>query len=185
MMIKFINLKNKNSVRLVKDVLVYPLRVNKDGSGILVETLRTDWKGIYGEGREFAMQYYSVTPPGLARDENVWHCHPTQEDRFLVIAGEIVVAVADPRGGSSTNSLLNLFYMKASTDPYILLIPKQTLHGFMVVSSTSATLLNFPTALYNPKEEERISYKDAGVKLPNGALFNWDLVRSYLQKING
>ena len=75
--------------------------------------------------------------------------------------------------------------MQARVDPYILLIPKQTLHGFMVVSSTPAILLNFPTALYNPKEEERISYKEAGVKLPNGILFNWDLVRSYLQKING
>lgn len=183
---EFITLSNKNSMILVKDVLLYPLRVNKDNSGILVETLRTDWKEIYGEGREFVMQYYSVTSPGLARDENVWHSHPTiQEDRFLVIAGEIVVAAADPRVGSPTNGLLNLFYMEASSDPYILLIPKQILHGFMVVSSTPAILLNFPTALYNPKEEERISYKEAGVKLPNGTLFNWDLVRSYFQKING
>lgn len=183
---EFITLKNKNYVRLVKDVFLYPLKVNKDDSGILVETLRTDWKEIYGRKREFAMQYYSVTQPGLARDEKVWHCHPTvQEDRFLVIVGEIVVAVADPREDSPTNGLLNLFYMQSSSDPYILLIPKQTLHGFMVVSSAPATLLNFPTALYNPKEEERISYKEAGIKLPNGTLFNWDLVRSYLQKING
>lgn len=181
---EFITLSNKNSVRLVKDVLLYPLRVNKDDSGILVETLRTDWKKIYGRKREFAMQYYSVTPPGLARDEDVWHSHPkVQEDRFLVIVGEIVVAIADPREGSPTNSLLNLFYMQAENDPYILLIPKQTLHGFMVVSSTPAIILNFPTALYNPKEEERISYREAGVKLSNGTLFNWDLVRSCLQKI--
>lgn len=183
---EFITLSNKNSVKLVKDVLLYPLRVNKDDSGILVETLRTDWKEIYGRGREFAMQYYSTTSPGLARDENIWHCHPTmQEDRFLVIAGEIVVAIADPRESSPTNGLLNLFYMQAENDPYILLIPKQTLHGFMVVSSTPATLLNFPTSLYNQKEEERISYKKAGIKLPNGTLFNWDLVRSFYKKING
>lgn len=181
---EFITLSNRNSMRLVKDVLLYPLRVNKDDSGILVETLRTDWKEIYGRKREFAMQYYSVTPPGLARDEEIWHSHPKyQEDRFLVIVGEIVVAVADPRGTSPTNGLLNLFYMQSSIDPYILLIPKQTLHGFMAVSSTPAILLNFPTALYNPKEEKRISYKEAGVKLPDGTLFSWNLVRSYLQKI--
>lgn len=185
-MIELITLGNKNKVRLIKDVLLYPLKVNRDNRGILVETLRTDWQEIYGLGREFRMQYYSITESGVARDENVWHYHPTvQEDRFLVITGEVVTAVADKREDSPTNSLLNLFYMQASIDPYILLIPKQTLHGFMVASSSPATLLNFPTAFYNPKEEGRIPYREAGVKLPNGTLFNWDLVRSYLQKING
>lgn len=182
---QLITLKNRNYVRLVNDVLLYPLKIHRDDSGVLVETLRTDWREIYGRGREFAMQYYSITPAGVARDEDVWHCHPTaQEDRFLVIAGEAVVAVADPRKDSPTNGVLNLFYMQP-TDPYILLIPKQTFHGFMVVSSTPAILLNFPTALYNPKEEERVSYKAAGVKLSDGTLFNWDLVRAYLQKSNG
>lgn len=175
---EFITLKNKNSVRLVKDVLLYPLKVNKDESGILVETLRTDWKDIYGKDREFAMQYFSVTDSGVARDEDVWHYHPTvQEDRFLVAYGEIVVAVADNREESPTKGLLNLFHMQAEVDPYILLIPKKTLHGFMVVSKTPAVLLNFPTSLYDPKEENRVPYEQAGIKLEDGTLFNWDIVQ--------
>ena len=183
---EFITLKNKDTARLVKDLLMYPLKVNRDESGILVETLRRDWPDIYGPGREFAMQYYSVTPPGLARDEDVWHTHPTvQEDRFLVINGEIVVAVADARDGSETKGVLNLFYMKPDEDPYILLIPKNTLHGFMVVSKVPATLLNFPTAVYNPQEEARVPYAQADVRFPDGTPFSWDLVRSYLQKTNG
>ena len=100
----FITLSNLNSSKLIQDILAYPLKINKDASGILVETLRRDWEGIYGPGREFAMQYYSVTPPGLARDEEVWHYHPTnQEDRFLIVQGSIVVAVADNRKGSENN----------------------------------------------------------------------------------
>ncbi len=174
---EFVTLANKGNVTLIKDVLMYPLKVNRDESGILVETLRVDWKEIYGPGREFAMQYFSVTESGIARDEAVWHYHPQQEDRFLVAQGEIVAAVADSRESSPTNGLLNLFYMKSSIDPYMLLIPKQTLHGFIVVSSVSATLLNFPSALYNPKEEKRIPYQDAQVKIPDGTLFSWDLVR--------
>lgn len=157
---------------------MHPLKINRDESGILVETLRKDWPVIYGPGREFAMQYYSVTPPGLARDEDVWHCHPTvQEDRFLVISGEIVVAVADWREDSKTKGVLNLFHMKSDTDPYILLIPKNTLHGFMVVSKTPATLLNFPTALYNPEEEKRVPYSEADIKTEDGSTFSWDMVR--------
>lgn len=161
---------------------MYPLKINQDASGLLVETLRKDWKEIYGPGREFAMQYYSVTPDGVARDENVWHYHRIQEDRFLVVSGTIVTAIADNRQDSLTRGLLNLFYMEARMDPYILLIPKKTLHGFMAVSKPSAILLNYPTALYNPKDEARIPYSKVNIKMNNGSLFSWDKVRRELSK---
>lgn len=173
----FIFLKNQESNKLIEDVILYPLKMNKDRSGILVETLRSDWQGIYGPGREFKMQYYSITPSGMARDEDVWHYHPIQEDRFIICQGAIVVAVADNRGESKTHGLLNLFYMRASKDPYALLIPKETLHGFMVVSKTPAILLNFPTKLYNPKDEKRIPYSEVKIKLSDQGLFSWDRVR--------
>lgn len=176
---EFITLANKDKVSLVRDILMYPLKINKDDSGVLVETLRTDWKEIYGKDREFEMQYFSVTKRGIARDEDVWHYHPTvQEDRFLLTQGAIVVAVADNRQNLETFGLLNLFYMQADKDPYILLIPKNTLHGFLVVSSDPAILLNFPTSLYNPKEEGRISYEKAKIKTHEGSLFSWNQVRS-------
>lgn len=176
---EFITLKNKNKVKLIQGVLLYPLRINQDESGgILVETLRRDWRNIYGKGREFSMQYFSVTPPGVARDENVWHLHPSyQEDRFLLTSGSIVTAVADQRETSPTKGILNLFLMHATSDPYIVLIPKATLHGFLVVSKEPAILLNFPTGLYNPKEEGRIPYSKAQVKFSNGSLFSWNSVR--------
>ena len=176
-MIELITLKNKENVKLIKDVLLYPLKVNRDDSGILVETLRTDWKEIYGKGRDFSMQYFSVTQPAIARDEDVWHYHPNQEDRFIVAYGEIVAAVADNRQDSQTNGLLNLFYMRSDVDPYILLIPKKTLHGFLVVSKEPAILLNFPTALYNPEEEGRVPCSQAKVKFEDGFLFSWGIVR--------
>lgn len=174
----FITLKNKDKKKLVKDVILYPLKINKDASGVLVETLRTDWPRIYGEERKFAMQYYSITNAGVARDENVWHYHPKiQEDRFLVVYGSIVTAIADNREESSTRGILNLFYMQANHDPYILLIPRKTLHGFLVVSKSPAILLNFPTRLYDPKEEGRILHSKAQMKLPNGDIFSWEKVR--------
>ncbi len=174
---EFVSLKNKDTISIIKDVLLYPLKVNRDESGTLIETLRRDWKGIYGKGREFFMQYYSVTQPGIARDEDIWHYHPNQEDRFVVAYGEIITAVADNREKSETFVLLNLFYMRADQDPYILLIPKKTLHGFMVVSKTPAVLLNFPTALYSSQEEKRIPYGDAKIKFSDGSVFSWGDVR--------
>lgn len=174
---ELITLDNLDKTRLIEGVLVYPLKVNRDESGVLIETLRSDWNGIYGKGREFAMQYFSVTNPGVARDEDLWHLHHLQEDRFLAAYGEIVVAIADQRENSSTKGMLNLFYIKAFDKPYIVLIPKGTLHGFLVVSKNEAVLLNFPTALYNPKDELRVHHKDANVNLPNGELFTWNRVR--------
>lgn len=181
-MIELITLDNLSKAKLIHDILVYPLKVNRDESGVLIETLRSDWQRIYGKGREFAMQYFSVTDPGIARDENVWHFHPTkQEDRFLVVYGEVITAVADNREDSPTKGLLNLFQMKSDEKPYIVLIPKGTLHGFMVASKTPAVLLNFPTTLYDPNEEGRIKYEDAKVVLEDGTIFSWDLVRKDLQ----
>lgn len=162
---------------------MYPLKVNKDASGVLVETLRTDWKEIYGHGREFTMQYYSLTTSGIARDEDTWHYHEMQEDRFLVVQGAIVTAVVDNRKGSSTNGLLNIFYMDANTDPYILLIPKNTLHGFLVVSKTPAILLNFPTKIYNPQDERRMSHSEAKIKFPDDTLFSWELIRNEFEAL--
>src|SRR3989344_192323 len=176
---EFITLENKASISPIKGVLMYPLKINSDESGgILVETMRTDWKEIYGPGREFFMQYYSVTDSEVARDEKVWHYHPNyQEDRFLVAQGSVVVAVADNRDESPTNGVLNLFLMEAYKNPYILLIPKKTLHGFMVVSKEKGILLNYPTGLYNPNEEGRIPHEQANIKLENGSLFSWEEVK--------
>ena len=68
--------------------------------------------------------------------------------------------------------------MKSDEDPYIVLIPKRTLHGFMVVSKEPGILLNFPTSLHDPKEEVRIPYDEADIKYPDGKRFSWTDVRN-------
>lgn len=175
---ELITLENKDSVKLIKDVAMHPYKVNEDSSGVLVETMKKDWTDVYNEGREFFMQYYSETPSSIARDEDVWHYHPTtQDDRFSVVKGEIVVAIGDNRKESSTNGLLNLFYINARKNPYVVLIPRRTLHGFMTVSKEPAILINFPTGIYNLQEEGRIPYTKANVKTEDGEMFSWDIVR--------
>ncbi len=175
---ELITLENKDNIKLIKDVVMHPYKINEDSSGVLVETMKRDWDDVYGKGREFFMQYYSETPSGMARDETVWHYHPTiQDDRFSVVKGEIVVAIGDNREDSETKGLLNLFYINARKNPYMVLIPRKTLHGFMVVSEEPAILINFPTGLYNSQEEGRVPYEKAQIKISDGMLFSWDLVR--------
>lgn len=177
-MLDLITPSNIANHKLIEGVVIRNYKVNKDETGILVETLRNDWNDVYNKDLPFAMQYYSVTQSGIARDETFWHYHPGgQQDRFLVISGSIVVAIADNRDESSTKNRLNLFLMESDNAPYLLVVPKQCLHAYVVVSKAPATLLNFPTMLYDPKEEGRIPFKEALIKIENNEIFSWNMVR--------
>jgi len=176
----------ENQENLIEGVILHKLKVNRDARGLLVETLRSDWKDIFDPKKlPFAMQYYSVTKPGVARDENLWHVHQNQEDRFLTIMGNTIVAIYDARKNSRTFGVLNLFKQgeeNGDDGQYALLIPKGTYHGFLAYGKTNAVLLNFPTQLYNPKDEGRVSHEEAKVRFVDGTIFSWQVVRDYLDQ---
>ncbi|MFM9106594.1 MAG: dTDP-4-dehydrorhamnose 3,5-epimerase family protein [Chloroflexota bacterium] len=159
------------------------LTVNRDPRGTLTELLRSDWDGVYGPEMTFAQTYVSVTRPGIARDEDRWHVHERQTDRFVVLAGTIVVAVADARPGSPTEGRLLLALMQAEADapaPYLLTVPPGTLHGLIALGDGPAMLQNFPTRLWDASDEGRVPFAEAGVTLADGAPFSWDLLRAAL-----
>ena len=166
---------------LIADVVARPLRVNRDPRGILVETLKVDWPDCYDAvTRPFAQTYYSVTEPWVARDEDRWHVHERQADRFVVPSGDVVLALYDPRDASPTRGRLNLIRLgeaNGDSGQYLVLIPPRVLHGFMVVGPRAALLLNYPTRLYDPADEGRVLFGEVGARLPDGRLFSWDLVR--------
>ncbi len=165
----------------IHDAVARPLRVNRDESGTLVEILRTDWSDIYdANSRAFAQTYYSVTPAGLARDEDEWHVHRHQEDRFIVAAGSIVLALWDGRPESPTRGTLDLLPLGevAGDDAqHCVLIPRLVHHGFMVSGDKPAVLLNSPTQLYNPADEGRDAFADVGAVFDDGRPFSWQAVR--------
>ena len=153
----YINLeKGKN---LIEGVILRQLIVHQDDSGTLVETLRRDWRDVFNEKElNFSMQYISVTPSGVIRDQDKWHVHKNQKDRFICVSGKIVTALYDPREGSKTKNQTNLFLMgpEKQDEMYMVVIPKNVYHGFMVVSKESGYLLNFPTQLYTGEDEGRV-----------------------------
>lgn len=165
----------------VAGVTLRQLRVNRDDRGTLTELLRTDWTDIYDAEHPFAQTYVSMTGPGVARDEDRWHVHQHQTDRFYCLAGAIVVAIADGREGSPTRGNLMLVELAATADapaPLVVTVPPGTLHGFVVVSQTPATLMNFPNRLYDPTDEGRVPFTEAGIVTPGGQLFSYDAARA-------
>src|SRR3990167_3317808 len=106
----YIDLSNPKG--LIDGVILRKLKINKDKTGSLIETLRSDWADVFNQDDlNFAMQYISITPPAVARDEKVWHVHKFQKDRFICASGKIVTAVYDPRENSKTKGKLNLCIM--------------------------------------------------------------------------
>ena len=90
------------------------------------------------------------------------------------------MAVYDPRENSKTRGVLNLFPMgqsQSENNQFLILIPAGTYHGFLVVSQKEATLLNFPTKLYDLSDEGRVPHGEANVLLGNKIPFSWNLVR--------
>ncbi len=167
----------------IPGVVVRPLTVNRDPRGTLTELLRADWAGVFGDDLPFAQLYASVTVPGIARDEDRWHLHRHQTDRFVCLAGRLVVAIADARPDSPAPGKLLLVELAAAADapaPALVTIPPGTLHGLVALGDTPATLLNLPTRLYDPADEERVAFAEAGIALANGEPFSWDAVRSAL-----
>lgn len=165
---QYINLNNKRD--LISGVIIRKLIVHKDQSGILFETLRDEWSDVFDSKMPFKMQYMSRTPSGIARDENEWHVHKFQKDRFICASGKIVVAIYDSRKESKTKGKLNLFLMSPEKEEemYMVVIPENTYHGFMVVSKSDGCLLNFPTQIYNPQDEGRVHHTNE---------INWQKVR--------
>ena len=154
---KYITLKN--SQNLIEGVVLRKLIIHKDESGSLVETLRRDWTDVFNDKElNFAMQYLSITPSGLIRDQDRRHFHKKQKDRFICVWGKIVTALYDPREGSKTKGKLNLFLMGPENEDemYMIVIPEEVYHGFMVVSKEPGYLLNYPTQLYTGEDEGRV-----------------------------
>jgi dTDP-4-dehydrorhamnose 3,5-epimerase-like enzyme len=166
----------------IHDVIVHGLKTNRDPRGTLTELLRVDWPDVYGEEMPFQQVYTSTTSPGVARDVDKWHVHQHQTDRFYCVAGRIVVAVADPRAGSPSQGKVMLVELAAQDDapaPMLVTIPPRTLHGFVVTSDGPATLLNFPNRLYDPSDEGRFPFAEAGIVFPDGSPFDYEAVKAY------
>jgi len=126
---------------------------------LIEETLRRDWSDVFDDkGLNFAMQYLSITPSGRIRDEDKWHVHKKQKDRFICVSGKIVTTLYDPREGSKTKGKINLFLMgpEKKEEMFVVVIPEDVYHGFMVVSKELGYLLNFPTQLYTGEDEGRV-----------------------------
>jgi dTDP-4-dehydrorhamnose 3,5-epimerase len=162
-----------------------PRSIHFDPRGFLIETLRKDDREV--RGSEFSMSYTSVTIPGEFRDRERWHHHRTQSDRFIVVMGEMILALYDSRPGSPTRGQLEVIRMEGapyhrpsrspgeSAETHLVPIPPGVYHCIGNLSPDPFVLVNFPTELYNPEDEGRAPFRDVPIESIGGP-FGWELV---------
>ncbi len=157
--------------------------LHRDPRGFLLETLRADDQAV--DGKRFRMSYSSLTLPGEYRDRDRWHVHRVQTDRFVVILGEMMLALWDGRPSSPSRGRLEVVRMaggpfRGSVEPgdavtYLVPIPPGVHHCIGNLSTEPFLLQNFPTELYDAHDEGRVPFVD----VPIGSIgrpFSWDLV---------
>lgn len=175
-----------SSVR-IRDVVVLARAIHQDPRGLLIETLREDDRPVGGE--HFAMTYTSVTVPGEMRDRDRWHVHQHQQDRFVVPLGEMVLALYDARANSETRGTLDLLRMtgasighpnrtsKLDSITHMVTVPEGVYHCIGNLHSTEPFFLqNFPTRLYDQKDEGRVPFESVPIESLGGRGFAWELV---------
>lgn len=150
-----------------------------------METLRSDDSPV--DGSRFRMTYTSLTFPGHFRDADRWHVHRVQTDRFVVILGEMVLALCDDRPESPTRGRLEVIRMTGMTHDtlapssagdltgHLVPIPPGVLHCIGNLGAEPFLLQNFPTELYNPSDEGRVPFASKPIA-DLGQPFAWELV---------
>lgn len=164
---------------------VLPRILHYDPRGFLLETLRRDDRTVQGD--RFAMSYTSLTTPGQFRDRERWHVHRVQTDRFVVVLGEMTLALYDARATSSTQGHLEVVQMSgapfdrpyrevnANARTFLVPIPPGVYHCIGNLSRQPFVLTNFPTELYDAQDEGRVAFDEVLTERLGGP-FSWDRV---------
>jgi dTDP-4-dehydrorhamnose 3,5-epimerase len=153
------------STDLIEGVRIQPYALWPDDRGYFLEVLRVG----QGLAVDFPTQSTQVSAalsyPGTIK---AFHYHKHQTDCWAPSMGIFQVALVDLRKGSPTHGLRNTMYVGALR-PWQILIPPGVGHGYKVVGMDGGMLIYVTNRLYDPADEGRIAYNDAGIN------YDWEL----------
>jgi dTDP-4-dehydrorhamnose 3,5-epimerase len=148
-----------DSPELIAGVRALPFPIYPDDRGYFLEVQRM--------GRGLAVDFPAETTqisaalnfPGTVK---AFHYHLRQTDLWTPASGMMQVALADLRMGSPTFGKRNTLYV-GQLRPWQLLIPPGVAHGYKVIGAEEALLVYLTNRFYNPQDEGRLPYDDAGI----------------------
>ena len=144
---------------MIHDLDIHSLDVNPTATGELVELYRDDWdvfdRAADGTDADAVESDQAASTPRMATMEtafpgtvDAWQRHPEgQVDHLTVPRGQIELGVYDDREDSPTQGETSSIVM-SERDPILVRVPAGVWHGYQVLGSEPATILNFPDQLY-------------------------------------
>ena len=165
----------------INDIEILQRDIFYDERGFLIETF-----AITKEKIKSVYSYVSLTQPGFARDNDKFHYHLKQKDRFTVILGEIWILLYDARKSSTTFGNLEVVSLKGgdskikqktTLSSWTITVPQGIYHGIKNPNPFLAILVNHPTSEYNPQDEGRILFSQVSIPCLNGKSFSWEMVK--------
>lgn len=154
-----------DSPKLIQGVRIQPIAVWPDDRGYFLEVQRIG-RGLAADFPSATSQFSAaLNYPGIIK---AFHYHLHQTDCWTPAAGMFQVALADLREGSRTYGARNTLYLGALR-PWQILIPPGVAHGYKIVGREPSVLVYMTDRFYNPADEGRIAYNDAGIN------YDWEL----------
>jgi len=148
---------------LIQGIEIEPMTLHPDERGFFAELFRFGEPGV---GRDFdpangsrIQISYTYSYPGVIK---AIHYHFEQTDLWAPLEGMFQVILADLRESSPTCGKVNTVFV-GTQRPWKLRIPPGVGHGYRVVGTESAMLVYATNRTYNPQDEGRIPYDDAGI----------------------
>jgi dTDP-4-dehydrorhamnose 3,5-epimerase len=153
------------SPKLIDGVRVAPYPLWPDDRGYFLEVIRIG-QGLASHFDPATTQVSAaLSYPGTIK---AFHFHREQTDFWVAAQGMFQVALVDLRPESPTFGVKNTLYV-GSLRPWQVLIPPGVGHGYKVIGTAPAMLVYVTNRVYNPEDEGRIAYNDAGIA------YDWEL----------
>ncbi len=147
------------SEKLIAGVRVEAIAVWPDDRGYFFEVQRMG-KGLAAEFPAASTQISAaLSYPGTIK---AFHFHRHQTDCWTPAAGMLQVALVDLREDSASYGRRNTLYV-GTLRRWQILIPPGVAHGYKVIGPEAAMLVYMTDRFYDPSDEGRIPYDEAGL----------------------
>ena len=154
-----------DSPHLIDGVRVAGQPIWADDRGYFMEVARLGQGLVARFPGETTQVSCALNYPGAIK---AFHFHKHQTDFWNVVKGMLQVALVDLRPDSPTFGRKNTLYL-GQLRPWAVRIPPGVGHGYKVIGTEPAMLVYLTDRIYNPEDEGRIAYNDAGIN------YDWEL----------
>ena len=121
---------------------------NVDDRGSVTELFDSRWNW---HAEPLVFSYMFTIRPGVVKG---WGLHKLHEDRYMVLKGEMLLVMYDPRPDSPTLGMLSKVYLTGSR-PRLINIPRFVWHADHNIGMEDVMVINFPTTPYDHKNPDK------------------------------